>query len=199
MLARLAGVAACAVALTLTSSAVAQAATTTLVDPRGDVWAQDTPSIGQNTKAPDRRQGDIVRTDLQHNRSQVVIRTRFAELDRVGHDFVSVAWLRTNTGRVRVALLHASPRPGTNRWRGTLTLRDRADTRSFKCATSHHIDYTANVAVMRIPRSCLGDPRTVQGAFASGTAGGGTFFVDNPSNQGPSARRPPYTAPVRVG
>lgn len=196
MLRRLATVSACVVALTLASPAAAHADSRTLVDARGDVWAMDTPEEGQNTRVPERRQGDIIRTVFAHNNQQVVIRTKFAQLDRAGQLSIMAIKLRTNTGMVRWISLFAGPGRDTNRWRGIVT---RGDGAPMKCAT-HRIDYAAAVAEVRIPRSCLGDPRWVQGSLAAGNfARNGTFFGDNPRNDGPSVHLPRYTPRIRKG
>jgi len=196
MLRRLATLSACAVALALASPAAAHASSHTLADTRGDVWAMDTPEAGQNTQVPQHQQGDILRTLFRHKDRQVVVRTTFSELDRVGQLSVVVVKLRTNTGMVRRIALLAGPGRDTHRWRGVLT---RGDGRPMACA-SHLIDYDADVAEIRIPRSCLGNPRWVQGSLAAGTiARDGTFFADNPANDGPTVHLPPFTPRIPRG
>jgi hypothetical protein len=197
MLRRLATLSACAVALALLSPATAHAETRTLVDARGDVWAMDTPEAGQNTQVPQREQGDIVRTIFRHTDRAVVIRSTFAELDRVGFLSLMVVKLRTNTGAVHWMALWAGPTRDTNRWRGEVTRRNGVT--PMKCA-SHRIDYDANVAEIRIPRFCLGSPRWVQGSLAAGTVSrDSTFFADNPVNDGPSVRLPEFTTRISRG
>jgi hypothetical protein len=196
MFRRLAILSACAVALTLIIPAAANADSRTLIDARGDVWAMDTPDVGQNTQAPERQHGDILRTVFAHNSRQVVMRTKFAQLDRVGSMSIMAIKLRTNTGAVRrIALLAGPGSPETHRWRGIVTRRNAAI--PMECAT-HRIDYAADVAEVRIPRSCLGDPRWVQGSLGAGTlTKNGTFFGDNPVNEGPTVHLPRYTSRIR--
>lgn len=188
MLARLASVAACALALTVLGASTAQAASRTFVDGPGDVW------VG-NTQVPDRTQGDILRTTFTHSQHQVVVRTAFAELKREGHIMVFTR-LRTNTGEVRELSLIATP----NRWRGVTDLSTpRGVTVKCRRPISHTIDYAANVAVVRVPRVCLDNPRTVQAKFGVATWNKiRRAFVDNPINHGNTEHLPPYTAPVRV-
>ena len=194
MLRRLATLSACALVVALLGAAPAHAESRTLVDARGDVWAMD--PEGQNTQVPERRQNDILRTVFVHHDRKVVVRTKFARLDRVGQIWVMAIKLRTNTGLVRRVALWASPDPYTNRWRGDLI---RGDGTPMPCG-SHRIDYAANVAEIRIPRSCVGDPRWVQGSAAAGTiANNGVFFADNPVNDGPSLRLPALTARILRG
>jgi hypothetical protein len=184
---------ACTIALTLLGSATAQAATRSFVDGPGDVW-----TLGENpnTRMPNREQGDILRTTFTHTQRAVVVRTKFAELNRKGRRIFVFTRLRTNTGLVRDVSLDAGPRPRTNRWRGTTTL-DRRDDTVVDCATAHRIDYAANLAVLRIPRTCLANPRTVQARFGVATTTAQHTFADNPINHGPTDNLPPYTSPVR--
>jgi len=189
MLTRLASVAACALALTLAAPATAQAATRTFVDGPGDVWVN-------SQQAPDRDQGDILRTTFTHSQGQVIVRTAFAELNREGRILVFTK-LRTNTGQVVDLSLVAGP----NRWGGRTDLSTPRGV-TVKCPRpiSHSIDYAANVAVVRVPRTCLDNPRTVQARFGVATWNRiRRAFVDNPINHGNTEVLPPYTAPVRVG
>lgn len=193
MLRRLAIPAACVLALALTGTAPAHADSRTLVDGPGDVWKH----TGDPVQVPDHRRGDILRVTVQHNAGQVVIRTTFAQLDRKGPRFVVAARLRTNTGLVRWARLLAGP--GGSTWAGATRLYRRDNTTRVKCAVSHHVDYAEDVAVIRVPRPCLGEPRWLQVALgvASITARG--FFADNPFNHGPTETLPDYTRRIRRG
>ena len=194
MLRRLAILSACAIVLALFSPSAAHAESRRLVHDRGDVWALE--PDGQNTQVPERQQNDILRTVFARHDRSVVVRTKFAELDRVGEIWLMAIKLRSNTGLVRRAALWASPDPYTNRWRGDVI---RGDGAPMPCA-NHRIDYAANVAEIRIPRSCLGGPRWVQASAAAGTiAPNGVFFADNPVNDGPSVRLPALTARILRG
>jgi hypothetical protein len=192
MLRRLATLSACAVVLTLFGPPPAHADSRTLVDGRGDVWAMDSPEVGQNTQAPNRQQNDILRTVFAHHDRKVVVRTKFARLDRVGEMWLMAINLRTSTGKLRRIALFAGP----GQWRGSVI---RGNGASQTCAR-HRIDYVANVVEVAVPRRCLGDPRWVQASMAAGTiAGNGVFYADNPVNEGPSVRLPPLTARIFRG
>jgi hypothetical protein len=193
MLARFASVAACALALTVASPAAAQAASRAFVDGPGDVWVS---TASGATQVPDRDQGDILRTTFTHGQHQVVVRTAFAQLNRDGRILVFTR-LRTNTGDVLELSLTATP----DRWRGrTLLSTPRGADVECRRPVSHSIDYASNVAVVRLPGTCLDNPRTVQAKFGVATWNTARrVFVDNPINHGPTENLPPYTAPVRVG
>ena len=195
MLRRLATLSACAVVLALLSPSPAHAGSRTLVDGRGDVWALDSPEFGQNTQVPDRQQGDIIRTVFAHHDRKVVVRTTFVQLDRVGQMWVMPIKLRTSTGMVRRISLIAGPDQFTNWWRGSLT---RANGAPMECA-NHRIDYVANVVQVRIPRTCLGDPRWVQGSLATATFTPAALFADNPVHEGPTVRFPGFTTRIFRG
>jgi len=192
MLRRLATAAACALALTLASPLAAHADSLTLVDGAGDVWWH---SAGPERR-PEHRRGDILRLTVGHNRHAVVLRSRFARLDRNGSRIVVASRLRTDRGTIRWVRLHAGPGGAT--WRGrTWFLRADNHTR-IDCATRHHVDYAHDVAVVRIPRACLDNPRSVRAAFGVATIRPGGFFADNPFNHGPTGHLPDYTAAIRA-
>jgi hypothetical protein len=192
MLARLVSVAACALALTVAGATSAQAASQTFVDGPGDVW------VGR-TQATNHDHGDILRTTFTHTRGQVIVRTAFAELNRDGQILVFTR-LRTNTGNVRDLSLTASAR-AAGRWRGQALLTTTRGV-PVECPrrVTHTIDYATNVAVVRVPRICLDNPRTVQARFGVATWNRiRRVFTDNPINHGSTENLPAYTAPVRVG
>lgn len=194
MLPKVASVAACTLALTLAGPAASHAASLSFVDGPGDVWTLE----DQPQQAPDREQGDILRMSFTHGQRHVVVRSTFAELNREGRQVLVFAQLRTNTGQVRGLSLAASPRQATNRWRGKTALETRRG-RLVDCRMSHRIDYATNVAVVRVPRACLGNPRTVQAKLAVATFTARQFFADNPINHGPTNNLPRYTSAVRHG
>lgn len=196
MLHRIASTAAgCALAFSVAGATTAQAASHTFVDGPGDLWRI---GISSATRAPDRSQGDILRTVFAHRQHQVVIRHRFAQLSREGRAILIFAQMRTNTGLVRGVSLFAGPRRANNRWRGEATLERRGGA-NVACAVTHDINYATNIAVVRVPRTCLDNPRTIQARMVVSTIAGRRSFTDNPTNHGPTRNLPPYTAKLRRG
>jgi hypothetical protein len=51
-----------------------------------------------------------------------------------------------------------------------------------ECRTSHAINYATDVMAVRIPSSCLNNPRWVQATLVSLFIGGRQFLADNPHN-----------------
>ena len=94
VLARLASVAACVLALTMVGATTAQAATRTFVDGPGDVW--EVFDIAKTPRVPNREQGDIARTIFTHGARNVVVRHRFVQLNREGLIDI-ITQLLTNT------------------------------------------------------------------------------------------------------
>lgn len=191
MLRRIATTAACAIALTVAGPMAAHAESRTLQDGPGDVWAH----FGDPARAPDHRRGDILRTVFTHNARQVVMRTKFVELDRKGSRFAVAARVRTNTGMVRLVRMTAGP--GASTWRGSSELVRADNTTPVDCATSHRVDYAADVVVLRVPRTCLGDPSWVQATLGVASIRPRGFFADNPVHHGPTEHLPEYTARIR--
>jgi hypothetical protein len=193
MLRRLATAAACAIALSVISPVAAHAESLTFTDGRGDVWAH----FDDVKRAPNHARGDIVRAVIAHNDRQVVVRTRFAKLDRKGLRFVVAARLGTNAGVDRVVRLSAGPGQAT--WQGTTHLYRGNNITRVECAPSHRIDYAADVAVVRVPRTCLGSPRWVRATMGVASIKPRGFFADNPVNDGPTGHLPDYSARIRQG
>lgn len=193
MLRRLAAGAACALALTLASPLAAHADSLTLVDGVGDVWWHQADPV----RAPQHQRGDILRVTVRHSQHAVVLRTKFAQLDRHGSRIVVASRLRTNAGLVRWVRLHAGP--GSVTWHGQTRFFRADNTTRIDCATTHHIDYAHDLAVIRIPRVCLDNPQSVRAAFGVATISPKGFFADNPFNHGPTETLPDYTSPVRAG
>jgi hypothetical protein len=212
VLQRLAGVIACALALTLGAATTAQAATLTLIDGPGDVWEDAGPTDPLSFKphkVPEREQGDILRTTITHAQRQLEIRTRFAELARKGRSIQLSAKLRTDTGAIRYLRVWTGV---VRDWRlmttvvnGRGRILDPVDPQAppGNCTISPTIDYATNVAVIRLPRTCLNDPRTVQVSFSVHTGSTLNPFIDNPINHQLDTRAldgmPRFSAPIPVG
>jgi hypothetical protein len=176
------------------ASAVAHAesvSSLTLIDERGDMWVVG-PEEGPPVAAPRQRRGDIRRTIIRHGAHAVTVRTRFSELSRKPQGHFLVVVLRTNTGVLRDVYIVAGQFSRPPDWRGYVVV-ERRNGRPVDCAAAHNINYTTNVMRLRVPRSCLQDPRWVQAkVFYTGVYGkGGTFALkehfDNAHNAGSQA------------
>lgn len=165
-----------AVTLTLGAPITAQAATLNLVDGRGDVHrlADD----GSFVVAEGERRADILRTRLQHTNRAVVVRTKLLRLGREGTDLAMAMRIRTNDGTYREVQLEAGRRIG---WRGQVSMNRRRGA-TVECGTAHNINYATDVMAVRIPRSCLNNPRWVQMTLVSVFVGGRQVLADNPHN-----------------
>ena len=151
----------------------AQGAVVTIVDARGDVWREA--ADGTLVKADGEHRVDILRTRIQHTDRALVVRTKVDRLAREGRQLGLAMRVRTNDGTRRLVQLDASRRIG---WRGQTVIGGRAG--AVECRTSHTIDYANDVMMVRIPRSCLGNPRWVQATLVTVFLGGRTFLADNP-------------------
>lgn len=196
MIRTVAGLLAGALTLVVLVPGVAVADSRRLHDGPGDVWLDRSSSAEASTPAPSHRRGDILRTSVRHGARQVVVRTRFAALDRQGRRLLVLTRLRTDAGVVRSFVLVAGAREA-NGWRGVVTRRDART--EYRCGVRHRIDYAADVAVVRIPRRCLGGPRWVQMTMGVVSFEGLRVYVDNPSNDGPTQRLPAYTRRILRG
>lgn len=135
----------------------------TMVDPRGDV-RKVVDGTGSPVAAPHQSHGDIRRTAFRHTDHALWLRMRLTDLNRTGDLFNTYVRLRTNTGLYRGVSVMAGSRRffGEERWAGG-TLMERLDGRPVNsCTMDHEIDYTNNVLALRIPRTCLGQPRWIR-------------------------------------
>jgi hypothetical protein len=181
-----------AVALTLGAPATAQAAVLNLVDDRGDVYkavgdARPEHAVGE-------RRTDIVRTHIRHTARAFVVRTKLVDLRRERGDGEGLVMrMRTNDGLYRVVGVVASRSIG---WRGFFDMT-RRDGTSVECAASHEFNYERDYISVRIPSSCLSDPRWVQSTVVSFLEQGRTSLSDTPHNN--TARFNVWTPRVRRG
>lgn len=174
--------------LALGMPAAAQAATLNLVDERGDVHRINADDTVQ--AVPREARADILRTTIQHTDRALIVSTKLRQLP---HE-AAVGMLmrvRTNDGTYREFSLEANRRIG---WRGQ-TIMTRRDGVAAQCATSHRMNYTSDVMTLRIPRSCLNDPRWIQTSVMSVFAGR-QLLVDNPHTQRPNV---PWSPRIRRG
>jgi hypothetical protein len=162
------------IALALGTPAVAQAATVNLVDERGDVHRLNADDTVQ--AVPSEARADILRTTIQHTNQSVVVRTRLRDVRRAATVGMAMR-LRTSDGTYREVSLEASRRIG---WRGQAILTRRGG-QVVDCAVAHEISYGTAVMSVRVPRSCLNDPRWIQATVISLVAGR-QILIDNPHN-----------------
>ena len=156
----------------------AQAKTYTSTDAANDVVTVTLPS-GATAPAADRTEGDIVGSQVRHKARAVVLTMHFQELT-AGQ--TALHWYGVRTSKMtRIVLLRA----GLGQEGGRARLfKPNGD--AVKCHVGHSIDYTANTATVRVPRSCLGKPRWVKAAMqeASPAATANQVYVDDAQSNG---------------
>jgi hypothetical protein len=187
MLRTVIAVAALALALPVSAPANAQAQglnSLTIIDEGGDMWRYpnaEPPAV----PAPNQHRNDIRRTKIRHGLHAITIRTKFVELSRKPEFYILAVGLRISAGVRRDLDIFVD---GAD-WQGSADLR-RANGRVVKCGLSHRINYTRNVIHLRVPRSCLKDPRWVQAnVFTLGAFDPKAIRMVGDSAHGP--QRPP--------
>jgi hypothetical protein len=179
-----------ATTLILGAPLTAQAASLNLVDERGDVHrATDNGFV----LAPGERRADILNTRIQHTDRALMIRTKLLDLRREGSQLAMAMRVRTNSGAYREVQLVAGRRAG---WGGEASMNTRRGG-VVECRIAHRINYATDVMAMRIPSSCLDNPRWVQMTLFSVFVGGRQFLADNPHNN--TMRINGWTARIRRG
>jgi hypothetical protein len=163
-------------AITFGAPMTAQAATLNLVDERGDVHRLG--SDGSLVLAEGERRADILRTRILHTDRALVVRTTLLRLRREGSSIGMSMRMRTNDGTYREVQLVAGRGIG---WRGNVVMNNRRGA-SVECRTSPKINYATDVMAVRIPRSCLNNPRWAQMTLVSVFFGSRRTLADNPHN-----------------
>lgn len=165
-----------------------------IADPTGDVWQYNSldPSTSP-TPAPDQTNGDITATKIRYAKP-LTLRIKMEELKRTGQNGLVVMGsdIRTSAKKgFSVALF------GTyGHWRGHSELDHASTGRRVKCHVTGSFDYIDNLAVVKIPGSCLGNPRWVRlrpgvetSTDAFSTTGSGTFYFDDALDSGHMSSR----------
>ena len=143
------------------SSTSGRGETTLLLrDPRGDVVSigEEAEDFSEGIPAPQRTDGDILSTEVEHTASQLRIRVEFARLVRgpKAADYRLDAELTTNAGIW--GLEDDMGGPGAQS-RPIL----RVGEVPVRCAVDRSTDYANRSSTLTIPRTCLGDdPAWVQ-------------------------------------
>lgn len=164
-----------------------------LRDSRQDVWRID--DSGAESVAPAVTNGDITRTRFRHHPRDIVVVTRFVDLRRVGRYTQHALRLQTGSNVFREVVVVAGP----GSWGGTVEVFNRRG--RVDCEARHRIDYRRDTVLIRVPRSCLGDPTRVRASAASTWAQSrrDEFLVDNPHHTRASVNRRTWTRWLRVG
>ena len=171
-----------ALLLVAMSAGVASAREVLLRDAVGDMWLQD--QQGNVSEAPNSRGGDVRRALFRHGRKNVVVRQRFVDLRRSGEYAQYVIRIKSAKGIFRELLVEAS----TGSWAGKSRVFNRRGNR-VECSATHNIDYALNVVVMKLPRTCIGTPRTVRVTASNYRSDVNRhFLMDNPHNTESSAQ-----------
>ena len=163
-------------------------------------WGWDDEKEAETTvPAPEQRNGDILRTVVQHRLRKVILTTSYAELRRLdpASHFVSIVTNESVRRHVEVA-------PTATRPQGRV-LFSTGSGRTVSCTgLERRIDYLANTLRLVIPRSCLSAPRWVRVGFGAvrtrETDLTPQTFVDDANLQGAvGSAHPTYGARVRRG
>lgn len=142
--------------------------------------------------APDRAQGDVVSSSVQHQRNAVVMRMQYRELDPSGAAGGHLFVIRTS----RLARL-VTVFTGPGYWDGKVVTEDGLG-RKVGCRVARSIDYVANTATVVVPRSCLGRPRWVRVGMAGLSFDSlDTVFADDAGSSGTVGDHPAYGPRVR--
>ena len=169
-----------AAAVVALAPTAAQAKSYSHTDATGDATSYAT-ATDTGTPAPDRAEGDVAWSKTRHGARALTLTMGYRELTTADEKLHAYA---IHTSKMtRYVYLYA----GAGHWGGKVAMTNAHD-KHVRCHVTRKIDYTANTASVRIPRSCLGRPRWVKtamfvGAFPSSTVQFPTY-VDDANSDG---------------
>lgn len=162
-------------AATLTTGSPASAEVIHHKDAAHDVRWQPLQQTGDSSRpATHRREGDVVRTTVNHHAGVVSVSVKYRQLSRTGQGTAHVFVFRTDRGLSRTVELYADQ----HNWKGVVTF-EAPGTRTPRCEVSHHIDYARNRVTVTVPRSCLHEPRWVRVGSGDGMLVANRLYADD--------------------
>lgn len=140
------------------------------IDATGDVQSVALDASGKvsnptATAEPATTNGDITSVSAKNGARKIKVVLHFADLNPLGSWQVHEVLIAT-PGKSRVAFIKAAP----GHWGGAAFL-GTAKGKKVRCSVRHHIDYTRNLVVVKVPASCVGRPKVIK-------VGGGTLVAD---------------------
>jgi hypothetical protein len=146
------GAAAVSTALALPASA----ASSTLVDTRGDVWRAT--GVTAAAPSPTTRHGDLTRTVVRYSRNHVKVKLRFVSLRKKDAYAQYAVRLQGKQGKVvRTVVVETSKRD-----RQGVHRVFNAKERRVECDTGHDVSYRKDRVTVTLDRRCLSSPRAVR-------------------------------------
>lgn len=147
------------------------------------------------TPEADRTNGDVISSRVIHKDRRVILRMRYRDL--AGNDEINshLFVIRTSKMKRYVSLVAGAG------FRGGKVVVSRPNGKRVKCGVKRKIDYTANTATVKVPRSCLDNPRWVKVGMASvfytGFDAEDTVYVDDARTNGTLGAGPALSPKVR--
>ena len=186
--------------LVIAASAVALVPTAALADgsshtdATGDVQSvavdtQGTPT-GVVTAEPTATNGDITSVHAANGARKVKVVLHFADLHQAG-DAQAFSVLIATPKMARLAVVAAKP----GHWDGKAILAN-VHGKKVRCSVGHKISYAHRKVVVKVPRSCLGQPKVIKvGSRSFIGEGSKLFFDDAYAAAGPLS---PYSLSPRI-
>jgi len=134
--------------------APAQAEGLRLDDARGDTW---TTNEQYQWERAGTSQADLTGAAVAHRKHAVVVRAEYVDLRRKGFTFQLGTSIRTDERGASYGAVMRDRR----RWGGTSSFSSGGGP-DRSCDMSHRIDYRRDTVHLRIPRSCLQEPRWIR-------------------------------------
>jgi hypothetical protein len=134
----------------------ASAASSTVVDARGDVWRAA--GVTGAEPSPTTRHGDLTRTVVTYGRHHVKVKLRFVALRKKDAYAQYAVRLQGKQGKVvRTVLVETSRRDR----HGVHRVFNAKDSR-VECDAGHDVSYRKDRVTVTLDRRCLGSPKAVR-------------------------------------
>jgi hypothetical protein len=152
------------------------------------------PGATTPTPQPDRANGDVIASTVKHKRTKIIAQMAYRDLANVdgvnGHVFL----IKSNK-LTRVVTVVSLPNVPSR------VVVTKPSGKKVSCKAKRYLDYSLKTVTVKVPRSCLGNPRWVKvgmaSVFMTGLTSSDTQYVDDAlTSGGVSGNKPAYSPKV---
>lgn len=149
-------------------------------DVRSVAYDPDTDQVVESpsTAEPAAKLGDMTKIKVSHTSSSLTFVLRYRDLAKAGFSHVHEVVIVTPTTARYVDVV-----AGPGGWKGKAQM-SKPNRKKVACAIDRRIDYGDNVVTIKVPRSCVGNPKVVKVGAVAIIGYGSKLFYDEAYSAG---------------